>query len=70
LAIVPIWRWVEQENSKRPKAKSQRQDDIRRKLQATGHPLLNTGEDTIEKERLMNGNLLLMLKIKYYNDRQ
>jgi hypothetical protein len=56
LATLAIWRWVEQEASC--------------KLQAISSKLLNTGVETIEKERLMNENLLLMLKIKYYNDKQ
>jgi len=56
LAALEIWRWVEQEASC--------------KLQAISSKLLNTGVETIEKERLMNENLLLMLKIKYYNDKQ
>jgi hypothetical protein len=69
LATLPIWRWVEQENSTRPKAESQKQEEIRCKLQAPNRKLLNTGF-TIEKERETRGNLLLMLKIMYYNDKQ
>jgi hypothetical protein len=69
LAALVILRWVEQENSRKLKAESQKQKG-RCKLQAESRKLLNTG--VIVKEGIVNRNLLLlfMLKFKDYYDKQ
>jgi hypothetical protein len=73
LAALDSWRWVEQENSKKLQAESQKLKRIRCTLKirckphATRCTLLNTGINGMLKEKLL---LLLMLKIKYYNNKQ
>jgi hypothetical protein len=66
LAVLEIWRWVEQEASSKPQAISHKLKEGC-KLQAASRKLFNTVVGTIERNRLKNKNrvLLLILKIKY-----
>jgi hypothetical protein len=66
LAAFDSWRWVEQENSRKQKTESQKQEEIRCKLRAACRTLLNTEIDIEDERKIKEDRLrLLMMKNNY-----